>query len=502
MRQDVPSLVEEYGITEETLAKRREFIRLGEEDRQILIQLIPWAEQVGPKIATDLYDWQFAFSGTRTFFEEFAADKRIPIATLRQELEKTQASYFIAIFTGARHHWGSQYFENRLNVGRIHDQINLPFKWYLGAYAEYQHLVRRRLSAAFRGGNSKWWVRKSGQASLDLEKAEEAIFKVFNYDIQAIGDSFLLNTVQSMGFSVSAIQADRGRDKTEHLAQIKQMVGTLLEQAKAISESRIHERVLEVAVPGQLGDASAGMVNNLKEFANHIVRTSAILNTIAAAAEEMNASIKEIAQNTVEANRVVTTSAEECARATGTVSKLGQSSVEIGGIIKIISSVADQTNLLALNATIEAAWAGEAGKGFAVVANEVKGLAKETTKSTEDINNKIGMIQQETKTATDAIAHIVQSVDHVNDVFSAMAAAVEEQTATTAEITRNVTEAAQISAEMAQRFQQSEGSDSHVASDRAGGTGVSRHGGLLKGLRYSSRPSQPTDQARSMMRTL
>ena len=147
-------------------------------------------------------------------------------------------------------------------------------------------------------------------------------------------------------------------------------------------------------------------------------------------------------------------SAAEADKATGTVNKLAKSSAEIGGIVKIISSVAAQTNLLALNATIEAARAGEAGKGFAVVASEVKGLAQETSKSTQDINSKIAAIREDTNEATGAIGEIVQFIDKVNDVIGAIAAAVEEQTATTSEITRHVTEAARISAEIAQRFQQ------------------------------------------------
>src|SRR6202035_67902 len=130
------------------------------------------------------------------------------------------------------------------------------------------------------------------------------------------------------------------------------------------------------------------------------------------------------------------------------VSKLGDSSSEIGQVIKVITSIAQQTNLLALNATIEAARAGEAGKGFAVVANEVKELAKETAKATEDISRKIEAIQTDTKAAVDAIASISGVIDQINDISNTIATAVEEQNATTNEMSRNVSEAAHGSSEI------------------------------------------------------
>jgi methyl-accepting chemotaxis protein len=125
-----------------------------------------------------------------------------------------------------------------------------------------------------------------------------------------------------------------------------------------------------------------------------------------------------------------------------TVKKLGESSQEIGNVIKVITSIAQQTNLLALNATIEAARAGEAGKGFAVVANEVKELAKQTAKATEDIGRKIEAIQSDTKGAVKAIEEIGTIINQINDISNSIASAVEEQTVTTNEIGRNVTEAA------------------------------------------------------------
>jgi methyl-accepting chemotaxis protein len=172
------------------------------------------------------------------------------------------------------------------------------------------------------------------------------------------------------------------------------------------------------------------------------------LQTVATGAEEMSASIKEIAKNATEAACIATSAVRIAERTNATVLKLGESSSEIGQVIKVITSIAHQTNLLALNATIEAARAGEAGKGFAVVANEVKDLAKETAKATEDISRKIEAIQTDTKAAVDAINAIGSVINQVNDVSSTIATAVEEQNATTNEMSRNVSEAAQGSVEI------------------------------------------------------
>jgi methyl-accepting chemotaxis protein len=137
-------------------------------------------------------------------------------------------------------------------------------------------------------------------------------------------------------------------------------------------------------------------------------------------------------------------------RTNATVSKLGGSSAEIGQVIKAINSIAEQTNLLALNATIEAARAGEAGKGFAVVANEVKELAKQTGRATEDISEKIQSIQESTEEAMAAIEQIGGVINHINDISNTIASAVEEQSVTTNEISRSVAEAASGASEISQ----------------------------------------------------
>ncbi|WP_435768348.1 methyl-accepting chemotaxis protein [Nocardioides sp. SYSU DS0651] len=191
-----------------------------------------------------------------------------------------------------------------------------------------------------------------------------------------------------------------------------------------------------------MGEGAATTSDRAASASSASVEVSASIQTVATAAEEMTASIREIAKNATEAATVATEAVGVASEAQGTVASLGESSAEIGQVIKVITSIAQQTNLLALNATIEAARAGDAGKGFAVVANEVKELAKETAKATEEIGQRIEAIQSDTHGAVSAISRITDVIAKINDIQSTIASAVEEQTATTNEIARSVTEAA------------------------------------------------------------
>ncbi|HXP97664.1 MAG TPA: methyl-accepting chemotaxis protein [Telmatospirillum sp.] len=169
---------------------------------------------------------------------------------------------------------------------------------------------------------------------------------------------------------------------------------------------------------------------------------SAIVQTVASAAEELTSSIREIARQVEQSSRISQNASEEANRTNATVRGLAESSARIGEVINLINDIASQTNLLALNATIEAARAGDAGKGFAVVANEVKSLANQTGRATEEISNQINAVQTATQDAVAAIGGIVKRIEEISQIAGTIASAVEQQSAATAEIARNVQQAA------------------------------------------------------------
>jgi methyl-accepting chemotaxis protein len=203
------------------------------------------------------------------------------------------------------------------------------------------------------------------------------------------------------------------------------------------------------AVAGQISDAAHDTDAQTSSAANEAEEISRNVQTVAAGSEEMGLSIREISRNTSEAAQIAAVAVSEAAQATETIRQLGESSAEIGNVIKLITSIAEQTNLLALNATIEAARAGDAGKGFAVVASEVKDLAQETARATEDIGSRVNAIQQDTSGAVDVISRISEVIAKINDFQTTIASAVEEQTATTGEMSRSIGEVASGSSRIA-----------------------------------------------------
>ena len=204
----------------------------------------------------------------------------------------------------------------------------------------------------------------------------------------------------------------------------------------ASSSEELSASSAQIAASAEETSTQSGVVASAAE------EVSRSVETVAAGAEQMGASIREIASNAAEASEVADKAVRAAATTTATVARLGESSAEIGNVVKVITSIAEQTNLLALNATIEAARAGEAGKGFAVVANEVKELAQETAKATEDIARRVLSIQGDTTAAVAAIEEISAIVAQISDRQTTIASAVEEQTATTNEMSRSVQEAA------------------------------------------------------------
>ncbi|MBX7148504.1 bacteriohemerythrin [bacterium] len=309
------------------------------------------------------------------------------------------------------------------------------------------------------------------ESLLVMEKLAEGDFnqKVMVHSSDEIGlmGNAINKTIEALHTKVEAIRnvvkiAANG-DLTDNVAitgedpmgQIADSVNALLQNFR-ISLSNVGQNVATLGITSQgLLSENDRMTNSFSEASvqSNSVATAAEqidgnIQVIASSMEEMGATVKEIAKNTSEAAKLTGSAVTTLQNADTTITQLGQASSEIGEVVKVITSIAEQTNLLALNATIEAARAGEAGKGFAVVANEVKELAKQTANATEEIGQKISMIKSSSEAAVSSVQEIRAVIGKVNDITSIIASAVEEQTVTTNEISRNMSGAASGSTEI------------------------------------------------------
>jgi len=267
----------------------------------------------------------------------------------------------------------------------------------------------------------------SRSISRPLGKAVDVLDKVAAGDLTTRLD---VDSHDEIGQVASALNNSLERT-AETMRAIRESSVTLASSSEELS-----------ATSAQLGSSAEETSAQASTASVTAEQVSSNVSAVASSSEEMAASIREIAASANEAAVVAAEAVMAAETTNSTVAKLGDSSAEIGEVIKVITSIAEQTNLLALNATIEAARAGEAGKGFAVVANEVKELAKQTAKATEEIGAKVTAIQSDAAAATDAIRRIGEVIGRINEIQGTIATAVEEQTSTTNEVTRNVTEAA------------------------------------------------------------
>lgn len=257
---------------------------------------------------------------------------------------------------------------------------------------------------------------------------------------------------------VQAVNDERQRAMTDRHAVLLKVLNEVARNAEMLTTSS--ERLTATATRLSSGADQASSQADVVANASRLIGAST--QSVAAGTEQMTASIAEIARNAADAAMAGVEAMRETEQTNSTISKLAQSSVAIGNVVNVITTIAQQTNLLALNATIEAARAGEAGRGFAVVAGEVKELAAETARATEEISSMIRGIQGETAHSVEAIGRITQTISRINEIQNSIASAVEEQSATTIQVTQTVSEVSESAEQISHHIS--------VAADTARGT--------------------------------
>ncbi len=351
-----------------------------------------------------------------------------------------------------RHHsmFVEESFRNTAEYGEFWDKLRR---------GEYQAAVYKRIG---KGGREVWIqasynpildlngkpfkvvqyateVTEHVKAKIDLQQKVETIVEVVRAATQ--GD-----LTQEISVSGSDAIGQMGEGLAHFFKSLRSSVKKILQNAQSVGESA--EKLISLS--SQMVRDAGETASQAKIVSDTSGEVSKNVSVMATGGDEMLTSIRLIAGSSNESARVAKEAVAAAANAKLIISELGDSSTKIGNVIKLITSIAQQTNLLALNATIEAARAGEAGKGFAVVAHEVKELAKETAKATNEIGVKIEAIQSSTKSAVLAIGQIDSVINQIDEISASIASAVEEQTATTNEMGRNVNEAASGATDIAQ----------------------------------------------------
>ena len=434
------ALAQLYRFNETNIGLRRQFLRFGQEDVRVLRKVARWADRVADPIAQEFYDHQFDFGPTLAFFTAYAREHEHSLEDLRSALEKAQAGYFRDIFKEAAGsgRFGVDYFERRLHVGRVHNAIDLPIKWYVGSYAAYFDLARKHLR------------RRYPHRPRLRAKVERSLICVFNADMQAIVEAFYFDTFTAMGVDLEPVAVDRAEhDLSDRGGELKAMVKEPLDGiAKALASLR--------SASGQLASSSEQTGRAIAEIANAV-------SSVAQGAERQVTMVEETSRTAAEtataAGEARTASAEgiaaaeratramEAVRASsgtvnGTMISLAEKSEQIGGIVETINGIAEQTTLLALNAAIEAARAGEQGRGFAVVADEVRKLAEESQHAATRIADLVADIRAETAKAVEVVEGSVSQTEEgatvvaeARDAFGAIGARVDDIVARIEQIT-------------------------------------------------------------------
>ncbi len=398
---------------QDTLASRLAFSGLDDRCRAILNEIRPSIMTALPGILDGFYKSIMTFPEVRALFASPEIVARAKAA---------QIAHWDVILAAK---FDENYVRSVTRIGETHNRLGLEPRWYIAGY-------KRIISGLISHIETTVTSRFGGKA----HAARKA----------AMIDAVVTAAMLDMDFAIS-VYLDAGRrekrEAMERLAtQFEQTITQIVGRVGSMAEN------LRTAADALKGTAGAAQTQ-AQAVAATSSEASANVQSVAAGTEEMGSSVAEISRQVQESLKVAKGAVTQAETANNHVAGLSESASRIGDVIKIISAIAEQTNLLALNATIEAARAGEAGKGFAVVAQEVKALAAQTGKATEEISAQITGMQSATGDTVIAITGIGETITHISSIAGAIFEAVDQQEAATREIARNINFAAKASSEAA-----------------------------------------------------
>ncbi len=388
------------------LDQRLQFLKIDQKTRDLLAEIKPILEPELPRILSAFYDHISSYPEVSNMFSSNA---------MIEGAKNAQSSHWANILTGR---FDGSYVSAVQRIGLIHHKIGLEPRWYIAGYSmilgELSAILAEQFSSTFGSGN--------------VEKRQEAI--------RAVTKAAMLDMDFAISIYLAEGEAEKERTMQQLSANFEQSIGSIAQEIAAAT-SQMETTANSMKDVSAENSARTGQVSDAAGMATGNVET------VAAAAEELTSSIAEIGRQLSHSSERANDAVSKADSANEQIRNLAEAAEKISEVTVLIQDIAEQTNLLALNATIEAARAGDAGKGFAVVAQEVKSLANQTAKATQDIASHIQRVQTETNDAVTAIATIGEAIGEINEATVAVSAAVEEQNAAASEIARSAQDAAQ-----------------------------------------------------------
>jgi methyl-accepting chemotaxis protein len=419
-----------------SITARLAFVRIDEATRAALRELRPLIMNELPAVLDGFYAHIAKFPDAARLFDDEAH---------MGEARQAQLRHWETILQGT---FDDTYVRAVTKIGETHNRIGLEPRWYIGGYSALLSGLLRAVEVNMEEGWFGAKATREKKAALQTALVKAALLDI-DFAISVYLDRAEADRKRAEATAEAEKKAAQAAAEAERTAAVRRLadefertVGNIIETV-SLSSTKLEAAANSLTKTADTTQQLSTVVASASEEA------SANVSSVASATEDMTASIHEISRQVQQSSRIAGDAVKQAEQTDARIKELSSAAHRIGDVVKLINSVAEQTNLLALNATIEAARAGEAGKGFAVVAQEVKALAAQTAKATEEIRSQITGMQTATKESVAAIKEIGGTIGRISEIASTIAAAVEQQGATTQEISHSVGEAAKGTAQVA-----------------------------------------------------